>query len=65
MQLFNVVLYQIEWKEIITGLFSDIENVTITDSEEILIDDFKYLVEASKLYSYLKSTTPMYIYHYI
>ncbi len=31
-------------------MFSEIENVTITENEVVLIEDYKYLVEASKLY---------------
>ncbi len=32
-------------------MFSDIENVTITDNEVILLEEFKYLQEAAKLYA--------------
>jgi hypothetical protein len=40
-----------EWRKFIQGMFSETENVTITENEPILIEDFKYLVEASRLYA--------------
>lgn len=43
-----------DWKEfIINGVFKDIENITITDDEVILVDDIDYLRNATKLYSEL------------
>ena len=42
---------EFEWRRYIQGIFNDVENVTITENEVILVEDFKYLSEAAKLYS--------------
>jgi hypothetical protein len=44
-------LSQFDWKKYIYSLFKDIENVTITENEILLIDDWKYLEKAIKLYA--------------
>jgi hypothetical protein len=37
----------------IEGIFSNIPNVNITENETVLVDDVKYLIDASKLYANL------------
>ena len=33
------------------GMFSSVDNLTITEDEIILIDDFKYLEDASRVFN--------------
>lgn len=49
-QISNLKL-QFDWKKYTQGIFSEIENLNITDDEVVLIEDIKYLSEAAKLYS--------------
>lgn len=44
-------LPQFEWKKYIHSLFRDIKNVTITNTEEILVDDLPYLERAVQIYA--------------
>jgi hypothetical protein len=42
-------------------MYEGIENITIADSDEpILVDDLRYLIDASKLYTFLKSNNKRY-----
>jgi hypothetical protein len=53
-------LPQFDWKKYIYSLFKDIENVTITENEILLIDDWKYLEKAIKLYAVVSKSNKKY-----
>ncbi len=48
-----ILIPEFEWQKYMTGIFEDIPDVNVTDDEIIVIDDFKYLIDASKLYANL------------
>jgi hypothetical protein len=45
-----------DWRTYIDGTFKNVKNLTITDDEMVLVDDWTYLQNATELYAKYAST---------